>query len=171
MTETRSWYREPLVWMIIAIPLTAVIVGLTMLFIAIRTDDGLVVDDYYKRGKEINLVLARDQAASRRGLHGDGHLNAATQRVELRLAATQDGSLPEQIRVRWLHATRSGHDLEQTLEPGSPGRYTARFPDLAPGHWHVQVEALDWRLHGSLRVPGEIRFDLTASNVTGTPDK
>lgn len=169
MNAIRAWYREPLVWMIIAIPLTAVVVGLTMLTIAIRTHDGLVVDDYYKKGKEINMSLARDHAAARRGLRGDGYLNAATQRVEVRLTAKVTGSLPDRLKVRWLHATRSGHDREQYLERGPTGQYAASFPELAPGRWYVQVEALDWRLQGSLRAPAEVRFDLKAVTATGSP--
>lgn len=171
MLQPRSWYREPLVWMLIAIPLTAVIVGLTMLVIANRTHDGLVVDDYYKKGKEINMVLARDQAAARRGLRGDGHLNAAAQSVELNLTAAAAESLPEEIRLRWLHATRSGHDRDQLLMRGPRGRYAAAFPDLAPGHWYVQVEALDWRLQGSLHIPQEVRFELKALVATASPAK
>jgi hypothetical protein len=65
MTDTRPWYAEPWVWLIIAIPLTAVIVGMITIYLAVSTSDGLVVDDYYKRGKAINVDLARDRAAAR----------------------------------------------------------------------------------------------------------
>ena len=35
---------------------------------AIRTDDGLVTDDYYKKGKAINMELRRDKQAFNMGL-------------------------------------------------------------------------------------------------------
>ncbi len=44
------WYRYKLVWMIIAIPAASVIAGINMIYLAVNTDDGLVVDDYYKEG-------------------------------------------------------------------------------------------------------------------------
>ena len=63
-----SWKTQPYVWMLILIPFSAVVVGMIMLTLAIKSDTGLVVDDYYKKGKQINQVLARDLAASTMGL-------------------------------------------------------------------------------------------------------
>ena len=68
MSNGVRWYREPFVWLLIAFPATAVIVGFTLLGLAIYSDDGMVEDDYYRKGKEINRVLARDQAAAKHGL-------------------------------------------------------------------------------------------------------
>ncbi len=69
--QSRPWYRQPLVWMIIAIPLSAVIAGIYTFRLAVISDDGLVVDDYYRKGKEINLDLSRDKAALAHGLNAD----------------------------------------------------------------------------------------------------
>ncbi len=55
--ERSVWYREPYVWLLIAIPACAVVAGFVTLALAIATDDGLVVDDYYWQGKQINRVL------------------------------------------------------------------------------------------------------------------
>ncbi len=63
-----NWKREPLVWMLIAIPFSAVIMGVVMITLAIQSWSGLVVDDYYKKGKQINRVLARDKFAYELGL-------------------------------------------------------------------------------------------------------
>ena len=57
------WYQEPFAWLVLGIPVVAVLTGMIMLSLSIRGFDGLVVDDYYKRGKEINRTLERDQAA------------------------------------------------------------------------------------------------------------
>lgn len=168
MNDTqRAWYHEPMVWLLIAIPLTAVLVGIGIYVIAERTHDGLVLDDYYKKGKEINLTLARDQAALRAGLHADLLLESAAQQVHVTLTARQPERLPDEITLRWLHATRAGFDRSQTLARTAPGRYRAAFPELAPGHWYVQLEAQDWRLVGTLRVPQETRSALKPSPVAG----
>jgi len=50
----RNWKREPLVWMLIAIPLSAVIMGVVMITLAIQSFSGLVVDDYYKKNWPTN---------------------------------------------------------------------------------------------------------------------
>ena len=165
MADIRPWYREPLVWLIIAFPLAAVIGGIATYIIADRTQDGLVVDDYYKQGKEINLALARDTAAARLGLHGTLALDVARHAVILRLNASTLQALPPEISLRWLHATRAGLDRRQTLQILKDGQYSAEYPVLGTGHWYVQLEAQDWRLQGSLRVPDETVVEFRASDL------
>lgn len=160
MNVIRAWYREPLVWMIIAIPLSAVVVGMIMLSIAIRTHDGLVVDDYYKKGKEINMSLARDRAAAQHGLRASVTLDATREHVIVQLTTTTVHSLPDKVDLRWLHATRAGFDHSQILIRAADGRYRGAFPELAPGRWYVQIEAQDWRLQASFHIPGEVRLEL-----------
>lgn len=156
--QARPWYREAMVWLVIAIPLTSVFTGLTMLYLAESTKDGMVVDDYYRKGKEINMLLARDQAAARHGLRADLRLDGAARQVNITLRAVHL-PLPPVVRLRWLHATRAGFDRVQefTLIAGA---YRAPIPELVPGHWYLQLEAEDWRLQGSLRLPGDNRLEL-----------
>ncbi|HJX18410.1 MAG TPA: FixH family protein [Acidiferrobacterales bacterium] len=169
MTAIRAWYREPLVWLIISLPLTAVIAGFFTLYLAIISKDGLVVDDYYQKGKEINLSLARDRAAAQHGLRAGVTLDAAKKNVIVQLSAAKDQPLPDRLDLRWLHATRAGFDRTQMLIRSPDGSYRGVFPELAPGHWYVQVEAQDWRLQGSLRIPGEVRLLLVPSPIAAAP--
>jgi hypothetical protein len=158
--RAHRWYHEPFVWMLIAIPLAAVIGGFVTLGLAVSSDDGLVQDDYYRHGKEINRVLARDQAAATRGLHGRVELDDATQRLLIRLVAREPASIPADVEIRFLHATRAGIDRIIILPRQADGAYAAPLPALAPGHWNVQLAAQDWRLVGSLRLPGERGIDI-----------
>jgi len=169
MNEQRPWYREPLVWLLISFPLIAVVAGIATYIIADRTRDGLVVDDYYKKGKEINLSLARDRAAIRLGLSGQVRIDANAGQVVVELAASSGVRLPDSVTLNWLHATRSGFDRIQELRRGQDGKYRAELPELAPGHWYAQLEAQDWRVQGSVRVPAEIRFDLRPSPTADVP--
>jgi hypothetical protein len=155
------WYREPLVWLLIALPLTAVIGGFVTLALAIRSDDGLVVDDYYRRGKEINLVLERDRAAQARGLRGRAVFDAERRVIRITLAARDAQALPAQIDLELWHATRRGFDRQLRLVRQIDGVYAAPWsPDLAQGHWHVQLSADDWRLLGAVFVPGAAEIDV-----------
>lgn len=149
------WYREPLVWMVIAIPFTAVAMGVLILVLAIRSDDGLVVDDYYRQGKQINRVLARDRAAAARGVQGRVELDDARQQVLIRLTATDPAAIPDPVELKFLHATRGGFDKIMVLARDADGAYRAPLPTLAPGRWNLQLSAQDWRLTGTLGVPGE----------------
>ena len=158
------WYREPLVWMVIAIPATAVVLGIVMLVISIQSYDGLVVDDYYKRGLEINRVLDRDQAAATHALSGE--LRIASGRMNLRLEAKPGFALPATLVLGFYHATRGGLDRTLTLTLGAEGTYDADFAPLAPGAWNVQAEAGDWRLLGRM-VAGQ-RSPLVLTPADGT---
>ena len=154
------WYREPWVWLVIAIPGVAVVFGLYMLQFSIRTYDGLVVDDYYRRGKEINLVLARDMAAARYGLAGEFRLDYQKNTVAMTLSAQHLSAWPRQINLSFLHPTRSGEDRRVQLNRTPAGGYFALLPELHPGRWHVQVESDNWRMVGTLRVPQDAVFTL-----------
>lgn len=158
------WYREPFVWLLIALPLAAVVGGFVTLALAIHTDDGLVVDDYYRKGREINRVLARDDAALRLHLASDLEFDAERRAVRVRLTGVPALERPARLHLRLLHATRGGHDRELDLDLTADGSYHALLPPLAPGRWHVQLEAADWRLVGSAVFPGVSRLTMKAGD-------
>jgi len=164
MNSKLPWYRHGWVWALIAIPATAVVAGFTTLWLAISSDDGLVVDDYYVRGKEVNRVLERDHAATQLGLESTVELDPSAQTLDLRLtAAAADYRLPEHVTLRLLHATRDGLDRTLQLAGDGSGRYHSALAQLAPGHWYLQLEADDWRLNGSLMVPGATLVQIDAA--------
>ena len=147
------WNREPFVWLLIAFPATAVVASVSPRFQlpAIYSDDGMVEDDYYRKGKEINRVLARDQAAAKHGLESTLAFDSAKQWSQVQLTAGQDVKLPEQIELRFpQHATRAGLRPEHAA-PTQGGR---RLPcavatQLALGATGTcSFAAQDWRLDG-----------------------
>ncbi len=157
ITDTTPWYRQPLVLMLIFLPASVVIASFITLYLAIRSDDGLVEDDYYQRGKEINRVLDRDHAAQRYGLRAQVNLDVAAGRVAVQLGASQSAmvTLPERLNLKLLHATRAGMDEDVFLVRTPDGRYQGGLPALAQGHWYLQLSANDWRLTGEMRVPAD----------------
>ena len=159
----RPWYREPFVWLLIAFPLTAVIVGFVSLALAIHSDDGMVEDDYYRQGMAINRMLDRDKAAAAEGLTGTVDLDAARHELLVRLTARQALALPGNIQIKLMHATRAGFDRSLVLPRHADGTYRAPLPEFVPGHWDVQLPAQDWRLTGSLFMPGDNRLVMRPS--------
>ena len=166
VTTGQAWYRTPYVWMLIFIPLSAVIMGFFLLYFAIESDDGLVKDDYYKHGKEINRVLGRDRLAAKLGLSGQMQFSIETGTVTLQLQASDPQTLPAAIQLAMLHATRAGYDQEISLNRTPTGAYFGVLPALQPGRWHAQLSADDWRLTGSLRMPTESRVSFSSSQYS-----
>jgi hypothetical protein len=150
--EHKPWYVQPWVWLLIALPATAVIGGMVSLYLAITTSDGLVVDDYYTRGKAINRDLARDRAAQAHALEARLDIDIAGNRVTLMLKS-QDYVLPRAARLSFLHPTQPGHDQQILLEQVGEGRYAGGIGELGRGKWYVQLEADDWRLSGRMQMP------------------
>lgn len=148
------WYRYPLVWMLIAIPMSAVVMGVTMITLAVKTDDGLVIDDYYKYGKEINRQFARDRAALAQGLEGVLAIDPAQRRVSVDMSAHDPEALPRALRLQLLHPTRAGLDQDLMLIQTGTGHYQALLSaDPPPGHWRIQISGEDWRIVGRIRLP------------------
>lgn len=151
-TVARPWYREPFVWLILGIPGTAVLMGIAMVVLAVRSDDGLVVDDYYRQGLAINRELRRDEIAEHQGLEAVVRLERSKHRVEVQLTARAGFSYPDDISLRFLHSTRAGFDTQTRLHRQGAGAYRGTLPELVPGRWHLLMEADDWRLLESLTV-------------------
>ncbi len=159
----RPWYREGMVWMLIAIPLAAVIMGLITLGLAVSTDDGLVTDDYYRRGLAINKDLERDRAAVLYQMSALLELDQEHNTLRVGLRSGQSIPLPDDLSVDLYHATRQGFDRSMLLQKQGAGEYRAVLPDMVPGRWYVQLSAENWRLNGSVLFPDAVRVELNGS--------
>ncbi len=158
MPTTLPWYREKLVWLLIAPPVAAVAVGMTLLYLSIATRDGLVVDDYYRQGKAINQVLKRDDAARTYAEHGELVLTDHEAVLSLKGRAV---ALPT-LQLKFLHATRDVHDVAITLTHDHDEVFHATLPPLPAGRYYVQLEGADWRLLGSMVLPHDRHLALSA---------
>ncbi len=162
----RVWYRQPFVWMLVAIPASSVVMGVVMLTLSIVSYDGLVVDDYYKRGLEINREIRRDTAAASLGLRAGIAVHPGRRLVEVTLSSRRTpAGFPQRLKLRLLHPTRSGFDQLITLEHVENGRYAGPVGRLEPGDWHLHLETQEWRLLGRMPVPGTGRADLAPAET------
>ena len=146
----RPWFQQPFVWMLIVIPASAVFAGFYTFYLAVVSFDGMVVDDYYKHGKEINRVLKRDHQAASLGLAADVSVNRIHTGIEIKLVSNPGFRFPDRLRLRFLHTTRAGYDQELAVIHKGRGAYVGVLPVLKPGSWHVLLETGEWRLSGLL---------------------
>jgi hypothetical protein len=132
--------------MIIAFPAAAVLAGIVTLYLAIDSDDGLVIDDYYKHGLEINRLLAREQTAAEAGLSMTVDIDPEQQVLLLSLSAHEGFEYPSRLNGVLAHATRQGLDSELDLQRVGDSSYRAVNVALPSGRWYLQVGTDDWRL-------------------------
>ena len=149
----RPWYKEPYVWLLITFPLAAVIGGIFTIILAVKSDDGLVVDDYYKNGLAINRTLERDEVARQNNLSATIQMESGAENFRIILEASNNFQFPEKIQANFMNASRDGLDqvLELSREQGSI--YPGLNPGLIRGKWHLLIEAEDWRILQTLTVP------------------
>jgi hypothetical protein len=89
----------------------AVLGGLATLWLAVKSDDGLVASDYYRRGLAINQTLSRRVEAERRRYAARVTFGADGRSV--RVEMTGSGTLPPAVQLRLAHPTRA--ELDQVL--------------------------------------------------------
>ena len=136
------WYKERWPWILMSGPATVVVAGTLTAWIAFATADGLVADDYYKRGLGVNAVLRREEAAAQRGIEAQIERSEGQVRVRLR------GAEPPVLFLNLVHATRAGNDVRLRLERSADGSYRAKLPPLAAGHWRATIDDPrgEWRI-------------------------
>ncbi len=148
--DRTNWYQNPYVWLIIFFPLSAVVAGIITIKLAITSDDGLVIDDYYKEGLKINQVLERDRTAQQMELIATINMEHDTQKVKLLLSARKEFLYPSKIQVTFMNKTRKGYDKKLQAIRTPAGFYEAPLPELIRGMWYVQIESDNWRLINSV---------------------
>ncbi len=144
----KPWYREPWPWLLMAGPCVVIVAGFFTLWLAITSDDGLVADDYYKRGLAINQTLSRALRAEQLALGARVVLGADGARA--RVTLTGAGVLPEYLRLRLVHPTRAVADELIELRAVTPGVYEGVLAAAVAGRRVVMLEdrAQTWRLAG-----------------------
>lgn len=149
----RPWYREPWPWLLMLGPFIVVIAATYTAWLAISTSDGLVTEDYYKKGLKVDQTIARDARARALGIEARVSVTADT--LVIRLAANAAGyAAPERLSVSVSHPTRAGVDQTRLMNREGD-RYVANFRLPASGHWLVAIEdeAKSWRLLGNVVLP------------------
>jgi uncharacterized protein len=180
--RSASPWRNPMVWLMVGLPLAAVVAGTGTLIIAVRAGGSDVVSDKVQRTAQIQTTeLGPDKRAAALGLSAvlsvhntDG---AATLELLPATGAFVDGASSESrtlraqpLRLLLQHPTRAAEDWELRLLPTATGWRVDHALDSAHD-WRLQVlpEGGAWRL--SARLPAGQRGVLLAPSVGEVPSR
>ena len=149
------WYRHRWPWFLMAGPFLVVVASFVTLWLAIRSNDGLVSEDYYQQGLAVNRTLARSERAKALGMVAAIRLEQDVLSVQLTSQAPFFKD-PARLHVTLSHATRAGLEQSQLLPRDGDG-YSGKVRLPAEGHWLVMVEDEEqtWRLLGNLVLPSD----------------
>jgi len=164
----KPWYREPWLWFLIALILSSVGAGTTMVIIAMKNPDTVVRDDWYRDGRAIHRSLERDAEARRLGLVGELTVDELTGELFFELKGAGTERL-ERLEIELLHPTLEKLDQTVVLRRAGPGiRFRGDLDRFIAGRWLAAViplgemeESQRWRLKKRISLPASdpIRFD------------
>lgn len=139
-----------------------------MIWLAVDTDDGLVVDDYYKQGLEINRVISRDKKAAELGLSAiiefdnDGYDNSS-QIINLQFDKGLLKTYPQSLSLKLQHATRANSDKTVLLNHGIGNQYIGHIKQpVSEGIWYFVIAEENWKLNARSHVQAKNVIELSS---------
>ena len=129
LRTTAPWYAHRWPWLLMLGPAIVVVAGVITGWLAYTQQDAMVVDDYYKRGKTINLDLRRDHVASAQALSVALRYDAAARTLGGQL--TSFGKpVTAPFRIQLAHSTQPEKDVTLAAYPDAQGRFAVPLPVL-----------------------------------------
>ncbi|TYK64701.1 FixH family protein [Colwellia echini] len=146
-----SWYREPWAWLVFILPFTAVVAGISTYIIANTNPDPLVVGDYYKKGKAINLEVGKVKMAQKLGLRFALQLDGN----ELIIKPTGIEKVFPLLNVNFAHPTLAEQDFYLALTPDGNGHFRHQFEQPVGGKWKITLTSFEghWKIQDTVGLP------------------
>jgi len=143
--KVTRWYQEPLMLIVIGIPILAVIWGFIMLSTALKTKDSLVSDSYYKDGVSYTENLAADEKARSHQIRATATFTADEMRLHLQGLLDEQ---PNTLQVQLIHPTLEELDTTQLLQKMADGSYAGVNDIELPSRRRIWVDSPEqgWRI-------------------------
>ncbi len=150
--KNTPWYKQFWPWFIILIPASAVIACITLLIYMSDKGPSMVVDDYYKKGKAVNLELSKFEKAKDLYLHADLFINDGVVTVEF---TKGDHRNAPALKLSFYHTTLKEKDFDLVLSPNAKGQFSGVTEKLLDERYTVFIEPIDssWKLKETIKLP------------------
>ncbi|CAH0525984.1 FixH family protein [Vibrio hippocampi] len=148
------WYKQFWPWFLIALPMSVVVATLYTVVLFSKNSVDLVAEDYYKKGKGINIDLTKIDAAKVLGLNAS--VASQDSDVVIQVDKGQLDYFPA-LTVTFTHRTLPDRDFSQLLSADASGVYRLSLPDAIQGPWFVELQPHDqsWMIQGRVTFPSE----------------
>lgn len=154
--------RGPWPWLLAAGPAIVVVASLATAWIAVRSDDGLVSQNYYKLGLMVNRTIAASPPAG----PDPGATIDIARGGEVRVRLEHPQSAPARLRLtlRRPGEREGAHPLQ--LRRIDDDDWVGMLPDTTPGRRIVTLESEAWRMPVTVveRLPAQIRLGAADSH-------
>lgn len=153
-----SWYREPWAWLVFILPFSAVVAGIATYIIANTNPDTLVVGDYYKKGKSINLEVGKVKMAQKLGMRFAIQLKDN----ELIIKPTGIEKVFPLLNISFFHPTLEERDFYLALTQDANGYFRHHFDKDISGKWKLTLTSFEnnWKIQDTISLPQSNFIDL-----------
>lgn len=152
--DNGPWYQQFWAWFILAPVITIMFVVSILVYFAITTADGPILDNLYRDGRSYSERKDEDQWAMAHNLSAQFQIDG--DRIQLRLSGDFE-EVPARLKLLFAFRTHATRDVLVELTRTADGRYIGQFPEPVTGERQLLLEPLGkeqhWRLHGTITLP------------------
>lgn len=162
-SDTKPWYKQFWPWVLIFLPLSAVVAGLSTVYIANHGADTPVKKDYYQAGIRINQRKHLIENAARLGIQTDLAYNHADQKITLSLNGPQQNV--KTLRMVLRHPAYEPLDRSFDLLPIGNQQYQHNLEIPMFGKWYITITDNDrsWLLEDQIQIEETTLLTITPS--------
>jgi hypothetical protein len=155
----KIWYKQFWPWFLIVVPLTSMVLSFSMLRLAFTGEDSMVIDDYYKEGRSINLKIQKLQQA--KVLNISTKIQLFSDYVEVTFISGKPVN-GEALILDFFHSTQKFKDFSIVLLRDANGIYRAPLTTDVSGKWQLSLHPFDenWKIQKIVSLPQTKPFDL-----------
>ena len=136
------WHKEPWAWYIVSILVVTFCWGGFQLYAAFTYKDSVVIADYYKAGKAINLDMTRLKEARKLGINIDLTIDELVGEIRVNVQGDMQ-EWPEQLKLSILSPVFEDQDKFVDLRRSVSGAYVGQIAESIAGRYYLQLETLD----------------------------
>ena len=155
----KVWYKQFWPWFLIVLPLSSMILSFSMMNLAFNSEDSMVIDDYYKEGRGINLKIQKLQQAKILNISTKTQIFSDYVEVTFISGIPDDG---EALILDFFHSTQKFKDFSVTLLRDANGTYRAPLTKDVLGKWQLSLHPIkqNWKIQKVVYLPQSTPFDL-----------
>ncbi len=135
--HNRDWWIP---WTFVWAFLLLFVIDGTLVYLAVSTRSGVVVEQAYERGLAYNQYIAEAEAQKARGWQSQVDYDG--QQLSFQLTG-QDGQKLQgaTVTAQIIRPVHDGEDFSLPLEESAPGVYISPVTFPQPGKWNVRISA------------------------------
>ena len=155
----KPWYKQFWPWFLILLPVTTIVCSIIRVVILSYNPVALVTEDYYKKGKGINIDLSKIKVANNLNLNASAYSD--NNEIVITLEKGKLEHFPA-LQAMFAHRTLPDQDFSQLITADASGQYRIVLNDPLQGPWFIELTPYDkkWLVQGKMSFPSSTSTQL-----------